>query len=263
MRSPALSEPELLKRRATLAGVAAVVVALFLLSAQQTGVEAGRLVREMPTIVEFTFSLFPPDGSYLGPSIGPLLETIQIAIIATTLGAVLAIPAGFAAARNVVGNPVGYRVTRFVLSVFRTLPEVIVAAVFVAAFGLGAVAGIMALILFTFGFVAKLFSESIEAVDPGPIEAIRASGGNTVQMAAYGILPQVLPQFFSYSLYSFEVNVRIAVILGIVGAGGIGQLMMRSFQFLQYQQLAMIILVIFAAVVVIDALSTALRSRLT
>lgn len=256
-------EPELLKRRLTSLAIAAVVIGIFFLSAQQTGLEAGRLAGELPTIVEFTLGLFPPDWSYIGPSIGPLLETLQIAIIATTVGAIFAVPAGFAAARNVMGNPFGYRGTRLVLSVFRTLPEVIVAAVFVAAVGLGALAGIMALTLFTFGFIAKLFSESIESVDPGPVEAIRASGGNTVQVAWHGILPQVLPQFASYSLYSFEVNVRIAVILGIVGAGGIGQIMMREFQFLRYPQLATIILVIFVAVVLIDILSTTLRSRLT
>lgn len=256
------SQPELVKQRVSTLVIAAVVVGLFLLSAERTDVEAGTLFEEIPTLVTFTLELFPPDWAFWSESIGPLLETIRIAILSTTAGALLAVPAGFLAARNVMTSAWGYGTVRFVLSVFRTLPEVIVAAVFVAAVGLGPVAGIMALTIFTFGFIAKLFSESIEAIDPGPVEAARACGGNAVQVAAFGILPQVLPQFLSYALYSLEVNVRVAVILGIVGAGGIGQLMMRTFNFLQYDKLATIILVIFVAVVLIDVLSERLRRRL-
>lgn len=257
-----MPDPALYKQLTTSLLIAAVVIGLFWLSANQTGVEAGTLVQQFPTIVSFTLELFPPAWSFWSASIGPMLETIQIALIATTVGAVLAIPPSFAAARNVMTNRLGYQAVRFVLNALRTLPEVIVAAIFVAAVGLGPVAGILALVIFSFSFIAKLFSESIEAIDPGPVEAIRASGGNVVQVAAYGIMPQVLPQFLSYSLYSFEVNVRIAVVLGIVGAGGIGQLMMRTFQFLQYDRLATIILVIFVAVIAIDALSNHLRARL-
>ncbi|MGH3090676.1 MAG: phosphonate ABC transporter, permease protein PhnE [Rubrobacteraceae bacterium] len=260
--SDAPESPGLLKRRLGSALVAVVVVGLFVLSARQTGVEPGTLATELPTLFSFTLELFPPAWGFWSESIGPMLETIQIAIISTTVGAVLSIPFGFMAARNVMTSVAGYGAVRTVLSIFRTLPEIIVAAVFVAAVGLGPLAGVMALILFTFGFVAKLLSESIEAIDPGPPEAIRASGANSAQVAVFGILPQVLPQFLSYSLYSFEVNVRVAVVLGIVGAGGIGQLMLQTFQFLQYDRLSTIIIVIFVAVVLIDYLSNRLRREL-
>jgi phosphonate transport system permease protein len=259
---PQLTGSPLAKQRLNALLIAAVVLGLFWLSADQTGVEAGRLAGQVPTIITFTLNMLPPDWGYWSVTIGPLLETLQIAIIATTFGALLAVPLGFLAARNFAGSFAVYQGTRLVLNALRTLPEVIVAAIFVAAVGLGPVAGIFALVIFSFSFVAKLFSESIEAIDPGPPEAVRASGGNALQVAAYGILPQVLPQFLSYSLYSFEVNVRVAVVLGIVGAGGIGQLMMRDFQYLQYDRLATIILVIFVAVVLIDGLSNALRSKL-
>ena len=151
---------------------------------------------------------------------------------------------------------------RFVLNIIRTVPDLMLAALFVAIVGIGPVAGVISISVFSFGMITKLFYESIETIDEGPIEAITASGGSKFDIIRYAVVPQVMSHFLSYLLYAFEINVRASTILGYIGAGGIGVFLQRSLSQFRYDQTSIIVLVIFAVVLVIDTISNRLRERL-
>jgi len=206
--------------------------------------------------------MVPPDWSYFQVITTAMLDTIRMAIIGTTLGAILAIPLALFAASNVFTSTFLYSPARLILNFIRTIPDLLLAAIFVAIFGIGPLQGILALTFFSIGLVAKLLYESIESIDPGPLEAMTAVGANKVQWIVYGVIPQVKAHFVSYVLYTFEVNVRAAAVLGLVGAGGIGLYYDRTLGFLQYQQTASIIIYTLVVVLVIDYVSTLLREKL-
>ena len=144
----------------------------------------------------------------------------------------------------------------------RTIPDLVLAVIFVGLFGIGVLPGILALIVFSLGILAKLISETIEAVDMNPLEAMRASGANSIQMIAYGLVPQVLPQFTSFVLYVLELNIRASVVLGLVGAGGIGLILDQQLGFYNYPNAMTIILVIFVVVLTIEYISNKIREAL-
>lgn len=206
--------------------------------------------------------MWPPEWPYLLRIQGPLLDTVRIAVLATVLGALLSVPAVLLSARNIVASrPIAYTV-KVVLNLVRTVPDLLWAGIFVAAFGVGALPGVMALTIFSFGVLAKLTAESVEAIDPGPLEAMTAVGARRLQVVAYGVMPQVLPIFLSYVLYVFEINVRVAAVLGLVGAGGIGAVLLRDLAFLAYRRVAVTILATLAVVIALDLASVAVRRRL-
>ena len=159
-------------------------------------------------------------------------------------------------------RPVDAFLTRSILNVVRAIPDILYALVFVAAVGIGPLPGILALILFNVGIVAKLLSETIDGVDPGPIEAARASGGNQIQNARSAVLPQVLPNYVAYSLYTFELNIRAATVVGLVGAGGIGRELFAQYKLFNWSNVAVIIVELFVLVFVIETVSIWLRRRL-
>jgi phosphonate transport system permease protein len=218
----------------------------------------GNLTRGADILAEF----FPPNWSYLPEIVGPMLETFAMAIIASAIGCAVALPLAFLASRVTTPNLVVYLVDRGVLNVIRALPDLLYALIFVAALGIGPLPGILALILFNIGVVAKLLSETVDGVDEGPIEATRASGGNRIQTVRWAVFPQVLPNYVAYSLYVFELNVRASAVLGLVGAGGIGVEINTQRQFFNYDNLSVILIVIFLAVLVIEQFSIWLRRRL-
>lgn len=189
-----------------------------------------------------------------------LMETVAIAVIATFVGSLIALGVALLGSK-VSAPPAVYRVTKPVMSVIRSLPDMAYALVFVAVVT-GPLPGILALTIFNIGIVAKLTSESIDVVDPGPLEALDAAGATRWQRARVAIVPAVLPNYASYVLYVFELNIRASVVLGAVGAGGIGQLIILYFTRGDYPQLAAVVIVIFAVVVGIDLLSQFLRRRL-
>lgn len=189
-----------------------------------------------------------------------LMETVAIAVIATFVGSLIALGVALLGSK-VSAPPAVYRVTKPVMAVIRSLPDMAYALVFVAVVT-GPLPGILALAIFNIGIVAKLTSESIDAVDPGPLEALDAAGATRWQRARVAIVPAVLPNYASYVLYVFELNIRASVVLGAVGAGGIGQLIILYFTRGDYPQLAAVVIVIFAVVVGIDLLSQFLRRRL-
>ncbi len=186
--------------------------------------------------------MVPPDWSYFQVITTAMLDTIRMAIIGTTLGAILAIPLALFAASNVFTSAFLYSPARLILNFIRTVPDLLLAAIFVAIFGIGPLPGILALTFFSIGLVAKLLYESIESIDPGPLEAMTAVGANK-EWIVYGVIPQVKAHFVSYVLYTFEVNVRAAAVLGLVGAGGIGLYYDRTLGFYNMNKLHLLLFI--------------------
>ncbi|MEK5109956.1 phosphonate ABC transporter, permease protein PhnE [Bacillus sp. FSL R5-0677] len=239
-----------------------LVILLLWGSSVQVDASFSKLVIGFPNMMDLLKEMVPPDWSYFQVITTAMLDTIRMAIIGTTLGAILAIPLALFAASNVFTSTFLYGPARLVLNFIRTIPDLLLAAIFVAIFGIGPLPGILALTFFSIGLVAKLLYESIESIDPGPLEAMTAVGANKVQWIMYGVIPQVKAHFVSYVLYTFEVNVRAAAVLGLVGAGGIGLYYARTLGFLQYEQTASIIIYSLVVVLLIDYVSTLLREKL-
>ncbi|NEW08134.1 phosphonate ABC transporter, permease protein PhnE [Paenibacillus sp. SYP-B3998] len=238
-----------------------IVVLLLAWSAYKTDASLINLITNSDQMFQIVWEMLPPNLSYMSTIWEPILETIQMAIIGTTIGAILAIPIAFFASQNVSKYPVLYYPARFILNLFRAIPELLYATLFVTIFGIGPLAGVLALVVFSFGIVSKLLYESIEAIDPGPLEAMTAVGANKLQWIHYGVIPQVTSAFISYFLYTFEVNIRASAILGMVGAGGIGFLLERSLNQFRYDNTAMIVLVTFIVVMIIDYVSNKIREK--
>lgn len=241
---------------------AVLMLALLIASAYKTEATPYELIMGIPEMFSLLVDMFPPDFSYIDVIWSPMLQTIRMAVIGTTIGGILAIPVAILSARNITKSPFLNVPARFILNLVRTIPDLLFASIFVAVFGIGPVAGILALIFFSFGLVAKLTYESIEAIDPGPLEAMTAVGASKVQWIHFGVIPQVTASFMAYFLYTFEVNVRAAAILGLVGAGGIGLFLDRSLNQLRYDRAAMIILLTLVIVLIIDYVSTKVRGKL-
>ncbi|MEH7123925.1 phosphonate ABC transporter, permease protein PhnE [Bacillus sp. JJ1773] len=239
-----------------------IIILLLFGSAVQTNSTITELVIGAPNMVELLAQMLPPNWSYFGKIVEPMLETIRMALIGTTFGALIAIPIAIFSAINIVRNIWLYHPVRFVLNLIRTIPDLLLAAIFVSIFGLGPLPGILALTIFSIGLVAKLTYEAIEAIDPGPLEAMTAVGANKVQWIFFGVVPQVLPYYISYVLYTFEVNIRAAAVLGLVGAGGIGLYYDRTLGFFEYDKTSSIIIFTLVVVLIIDYMSTKLREKL-
>lgn len=165
-------------------------------------------------------------------------------------------------ARNIVKNKAVTGILRVIMNIVRTIPDLLLGAIFVAIVGIGPVAGVLALSVFTFGVVVKLFYEAIETIDPGPIEALTAVGANKLQIIHFAVMPQIITYFISYVLYAFEINVRASTVLGYIGAGGIGLYLQQTLQVFDYAKTGLIILIIIVVVVLIDYVSTKSREAL-
>jgi phosphonate transport system permease protein len=190
-----------------------------------------------------------------------MVETVQIAIWGTALAVVFGTPFAILCASNVCPQWVVQPMRRL-MDAFRAINEIVFALLFVVAVGLGPLAGVLALAIHNIGIVAKLFSEAVEAIDPRPVEGIRATGARSYQEVIFGIVPQVMPLWSSYTLYRFETNVRSATVLGIVGAGGIGQSLYENIRSFQYSETAAIIIIIVLTVSLIDLVSAQVRKLL-
>ena len=187
--------------------------------------------------------------------------TLQIALWGTVLALVIAIPAGLAGARNIAPDWVR-RPVRWAMDILRSVPDLVIGTLFLVAVGLSPFAGVMALALHTGGVLGKLFSEAVEAIEPGPVEGVRATGAQRLHEIVWGVIPQVAPLWTSFALYRFESNSRAATVLGLIGTGGIGQLLFENIQAFDYGQVSAIAIVIVVAVTLIDMLSQAIRKRL-
>ncbi len=245
--------------RRLLVGGAAILVYAWFLSASE--VSLPRLIRGLPWMADFLRRMFPPDLSVMGTAMVGALQTLQIAVVGTTVAAVLALPLGFLSARNVVARPIFYP-ARALLNMFRSIDTMVYALFFVAAVGLGPFPGVLAVVTYTTMTLAKLYSETIEGIEPGPVEAIAATGASRLQVLRFGILPQVLPLFASYVLYRLETNIRAATILGFVGAGGIGFYVQTYLRMINYPAASAVLLVLVAMIMGVDFASSRLRARI-
>jgi phosphonate transport system permease protein len=226
------------------------------------GLDIGSIIEDLGRGLPIIAQLLNPNWGFLPRVIEPLIETFQIAVVAAFIGCGLALPITFFASRVTAPNHPTLTISRGILSVVRAIPDFLYALIFVAAVGIGPLPGILALIFFNVGVVAKLLSETVDAVDSGPIEAADAAGSGRTQMVRWAVLPQVLPNYVAFSLYAFELNVRASTVLGFVGAGGIGFLLRTQYQFLQWSNVSVIIICLFVIVFVIELVSIRLRRRL-
>ena len=226
------------------------------------GFDVGELIGNLTRGADILAEFFPPNWGFLPATVEPMLETFAMAVLAGLIGCAIALPVAFLASRVTAPGPITYAINRSVMSVVRALPDILYALVFVAALGIGPLPGILALVFFNVGVVAKLLSETIDGVDRGPIEAARATGANRLQTVRWAVLPQVLPNYVAYSLYAFELNVRASFVIGIVGAGGIGNLLNTERRFFNYDNLSVIVIEIFVFVMLIEIVSIWLRRRL-
>ena len=206
--------------------------------------------------------MLPPDFSNLNQLIYAMFETIEIAFLGTFIAIVLSIPLGLFSARNLAPNYFVYLVCKTIVIFFRAIPEFIIAMILVIAIGFGAMPGVLALGLHTMGFLAKFYAEDIEHINKGPIDALKSSGATKSQIISFGVIPQILPSFVANNLYILDRNVRMATMLGIVGAGGIGYELQSSFRMFEYERVSAIIILIFVTIFIIDHLSAFIRSKI-
>ena len=210
---------------------------------------------------QFGKDFLRPDFSDWRLYVAQMWLTVQMALWGTFLAVMLAIPLGLAAAKNISPAWVSQPLRR-VLDLLRSVPDLVMGTLFIVAVGLGPFAGVMALALGTAGVLGKLFSEAVEAIDRGPVEGVRATGAAPLQEIVWGVMPQVAPLWTSYALYRFESSSRSATVLGLIGAGGIGQVLFDSLNSFESSRVAAIVIVIVGAVSLIDLLSQVIRSRL-
>jgi len=217
--------------------------------------------RNAENVRNFAAELLRPDFSDWRQFVGQMWLTIQIALWGTFLAVFLAVPLGLAAARNIAPTWVVTPV-RWVMNLLRSIPDLVMALLFIVAVGLGPLAGVLAITLNTAGVLAKLFSEAVESIDKGPVEGVRATGASSLHEIVWGVIPQVAPLWTSFALYRFESNSRSATVLGLIGAGGIGQVLFDRMNGFDYNAVSAIVIIVVVAVTLIDMLSQAMRKRL-
>jgi phosphonate transport system permease protein len=240
-----------------------VLVIVFLWAFWGLGLKLDRLA-ELPASLGILFRdmLLPPAWDYTGEALQAMVESVQIAWIGTLIGAVLSLPLGFFAAHNVSPRPVSVTI-RVLLDAIRAVPELVLLLVFfVPVAGLGPFPAALAIGIHSVGTLGKLTAEAIESIDPGPVEAARASGASSIQVQRWGVLPQVLPEVIAFWLYRFEINIRAAAVLGLVGAGGIGSLLTTNIRYGRYSDAGMVIIVVVVTTILIDSVSGRVRRRI-
>lgn len=226
------------------------------------GFDLGKLAANWSRGQRILGELLSPNFAFFPQTVRPLIETFQMAVVACVIGCAVALPLSFLASRVTSPGRWVLWLDRSVLSVIRALPDLLYAVVFVAAVGIGPLAGVLALILFNIGVVAKLLSETVDAVDTGPIEAAWAVGATRTQMVRSAALPQVMPNFIAFALYTFELNIRASTVLGIVGAGGLGTTLNTQMRAFNFENVGLVVLELFVLVMLIELVSVSLRRRL-
>lgn len=235
-----------------LIGISFVVVELFDLERMTAGV---------PATVRLLTAMWPPDFSRLPQWIWPILDTLAMSVAGTAIAIALALPMGLLAARNTTPHRFVFYLVRIVLNIARAIPELILGMVLVAAVGFGKLPGTLALGLHSVGMVGKFFAEAIELSDQAPVEAARAVGATEPQVIVHAVLPQVLPQMVDVTFYRWEYNFRASMVLGAVGAGGIGAEIIGALRILQYQQVAALLILVLIMVTLVDSLGSYLRKQ--
>lgn len=235
-----------------------IVLAILAMSWKGADMRPLELLRDSGNMLTYAASFFPPDFHEWRIYLQELLVTLQIAAWGTALAVVCSIPLGLLSSSNIAPAWVSQPVRRL-MDAARAINEMVFAMLFVVAVGLGPFAGVLALFVHTTGILSKLFSEAVEAIDPQPVEGIRATGAHALEEIVYGVLPQVMPLWVSFALYRFESNVRSATVVGMVGAGGIGVILWEVIRAFQYAQTCAVLLMIVLTVSMIDVISSRLR----
>jgi phosphonate transport system permease protein len=216
----------------------------------------GQVLESVNRFIGFDFDVF-------SDLLVPTIETLLIACFGTFLGLILCIPAAWFGAMNITPyKPVTYPIARLMMTLSRSIHEIVWALFFVSVVGLGAMAGVLAIAVRSVGFIAKMTAEAIEDIDYGPVEAIRAVGGSPFQVIVYAILPQVLPQIVGVVIFEWEINIRRSAVLGLVGAGGLGLVFFRQMNTFNYHGVTTVILAILLIIIVGEAVSYFIRRRL-
>ncbi|APW48516.1 phosphonate ABC transporter, permease protein PhnE [Rhodoferax antarcticus] len=253
--SPHLAAPKTSLLTMLLWGVALALLAASWRSADMRPLD---LVRDSGNMVTYAADFFPPNFSQWRFYLEEMGVTLAIALWGTVLAVIFAIPLGLLSATNIA--PVWVRMPiRRLMDAARAINEMVFAMLFIVAVGLGPFAGVLALFVHTTGVLAKLFSEAVESIDAQPIEGIRATGANALEEIVYGVIPQVLPLWISYSLYRFESNVRSASVVGMVGAGGIGAVLWEIIRAFQYAETCAVMIIIVITVTLLDIISARIR----
>lgn len=224
--------------------------------------DAQRFIEGWPAMRQLASEMVPPNFERWQHWLIPLRDTLAMSIAGTALTIVLSLPLALLAAPNTTPYPLIGQGIRIVLAACRSVPEIILGILFVAAVGFGALPGVLALALHSAGMVGKFYAEAIEHVDPKPMEAAAAAGASRFQVIMHAVLPQVLPQLADITIYRWEYHFRASAVLGIVGAGGIGFELMAALRLIKYDEVSAILLSILACVVVVDSLGSVLRRHL-
>lgn len=224
--------------------------------------DAARFIEGGPALGQLMREMVPPDFSRLQSWVRPLIDTLAMSISGTALAVVLSLPLALLAAPNTTPHVTIYHAARTLLAFLRSVPEIILGIIFVAAVGFGALPGVLALALHSVGMVGKFYAEAIEHVDPKPLEAAKAAGASPFQVVTHAVMPQVIPQLADITIYRWEYHFRASAVLGIVGAGGIGFELMAALRLIKYDQVAAILLTVLACVVIVDGLGAWLRKQL-
>lgn len=255
-------------------GLLAAVLAILYVGVRLLDIDVSRAnpdygFRQVSRLVRFDFSIMTPQNefeTFWDTAGGLMIVTIFLGIVATALSIVVALPLAFLGARNIMsGNPVTaavYVAVRVVFTIIRSIDVLIVVIIMTIFFGLGSAAGVFGLAFHNVGVLGKLYSEAVEGIDPGPGEAITATGASRVQVVWTAVLPQIINPFISFSIYRLDANVRLAPILGFVGGGGIGQKLFQSTNLLEYEKAGLIVFLIVVTVAAMDFSSAQIRKRL-
>ena len=218
-----------------------------------------RMAEGIPAIVTLLGEMLPPDFGRWSQWIQPILDTVAMSVAGTAIAILLSIPLALLAARNTTPHPICFYLARISLNLTRVIPELILGMILVAAVGFGKLPGTLALGLHSVGMVGKFFAEAIELSNPAPVEAARSAGATEPQVIVHSVLPQVLPQLMDVTCYRWEYNFRASMVLGAVGAGGLGLEIISALRILQYQQVSALLIVVLIMVTLVDSLSNYLR----
>ncbi|HVX77823.1 MAG TPA: phosphonate ABC transporter, permease protein PhnE [Bradyrhizobium sp.] len=249
-------------RRMLVIGAVIAISAVYWVSFSISQFDLQRLAEGIPVMVRWLGKAWPPDFHGLDLLLYRAVETFAMALVGTTLGCIFALPLCLLAARNINRNMFSQQIVRVLLNALRGTDTMIFAIIFVVAVGLGPFAGVLGVCLHTAGVVAKLWSEAIEALDDGPMQAAMLSGATLVKTISYALMPDAIPILVSVALYAIEFNVRASTVLGLVGAGGIGQELKNSVDLLNFPRIFTIVMLILIIVTLVDQLSGFIRRRL-
>lgn len=242
------------------------VLAIYILAWNLTEIDLVKFFTNMPKAKRIVWGLLRPNLEIFSTTLIDVLKTLLMALMATTMAIFIAVPISFLGARNLIsGHPVGtviYYVVRTILNILRSIEPLIMAIIFAVWVGIGPFAGVLALAIHSIASLGKLYSEQIENIDPGPIEAVTATGASRFQVIVYGVIPQIVPPYLSFTIYRWDINVRMSIIIGAVGGGGVGQPLFQYIGLLKWRSAGMVLWLVVALVWLMDFASAKLREKI-